>query len=341
MRVFGGSAVPQPVITAPRAPGRIFGHGGSSFSGPQLLRSQAMGWRARDPLGLDGDVALQDTGERGAHLALADVAEHRADLDRRAVVEAGGAAEDAGGRADDEALDGEQVLALDADRAACGVGGRPTRSACRAPPAWRPRSCGASSGALGHAGQHAARAELDEVGDAEVLEREQAVLPAHRDDSWADSRLAHSLPSSWGRASTLETTGTSVSRGSASAIALRSRSRAAVMNGVWKAPDTCSGITFLAPSSLACAAAASTPLGRAGDDDLARSVEVGDPDVVVGAAAGDLDLVVVEAEHGGHRARLGGPGVVHRLGRCATTSRTPSSKPSAPVAVRAVYSPRL
>ena len=82
------------------------------------------------------------------------------------------------------------------------------------------------------------------------------------DDSWADSRLAHSLPSWWGRASTLETTGTSVSRGSASAIASRRRLRAAVMNGVWKAPDTCSGITFLAPSSLAWPVAAATPSGE-------------------------------------------------------------------------------
>ncbi len=56
-------------------------------------------------------------------------------------------------------------------------------------------------------------------------------------------------------------TGTSVSRGSASAIAARRRSRAAVMNGVWNAPDTGSGITFLAPSALACRLAAATPSG--------------------------------------------------------------------------------
>ena len=34
-------------------------------------------------------------------------------------------------------------------------------------------------GALGHPGEHAAGAELGELGDAEVLELEQAVLPAH------------------------------------------------------------------------------------------------------------------------------------------------------------------
>ena len=86
------------------------------------------------------------------------------------------------------------------------------------------------------------------------------------------------------------------------------------MNGVWNAPDTGSGMTFLAPSSLACATAAATPVGRAGDDDLPGGVVVGDPDVLVGAPAGHVDLVVVEAEDGGHRARLGQPGVVHRLG---------------------------
>ena len=43
-------------------------------------------------------------------------------------------------------------------------------------------------------------------------------------------------------------------------------------------------------------------------------VVVGDPDVLVGAAAGDVDLVVVEAEHGGHRPRLGQPGLVHGVG---------------------------
>ena len=112
----------------------------------------------------------------------------------------------------------------------------------------------------------------------------------------------------------MDTTGTSVSRGSASAIAARRRLRAAVMNGVWNAPDTCSGMTFLAPSSLACAGRRGDAVRRAGDDDLPGRVVVGDPDVLVGAAAGDVDLVVVEAEHGGHRARLGEPGLVHGVG---------------------------
>ena len=134
------------------------------------------------------------------------------------------------------------------------------------------------------------------------------------DDSCADSRLAHSLPSWWGSASTLATTGTSVSRGSASAIAPRSGTRAEIMNGVWKAPDTGSGMTFLAPSSRAWSDAERDAGRRAGDDDLPGGVVVGDPDVLVGAPAGDVDLVVVETEDGGHRAGLGQPGLVHRLG---------------------------
>ena len=44
-------------------------------------------------------------------------------------------------------------------------------------------------------------------------------------------------------------------------MALRSRSRAGAMNGVWKAPLTAIGMTFLAPSSLATAAASSTASG--------------------------------------------------------------------------------
>ena len=40
--ILGGRAVPQPVITAPWAPGRMAG-----MRDPlQLVRSQAMGWRA-------------------------------------------------------------------------------------------------------------------------------------------------------------------------------------------------------------------------------------------------------------------------------------------------------
>ena len=199
-----------------------------------------------------------------------------------------------------------------------------------------------STRALGHAGEHAAGAELGELGDAERRQRQQAVLPAHRaaqlGRQQARPLVARGRAAS---ASTLETTGTSVSRVSASAIALRSRSRAGAMNGVWNAPETCSGITFLAPSSLACDAGRGDALGRTGDDDLAGRVEVGDPHVGVGAAAGHLDLVVVEAEHGGHRARAG------RCRRRASRrrARRRGARPRRSRARRwrssAVYSPRL
>ena len=45
MSVFGGRAVPQPVMTAPRAPGRM---AGMVMLLPSLscVRSQAIGWRA-------------------------------------------------------------------------------------------------------------------------------------------------------------------------------------------------------------------------------------------------------------------------------------------------------
>ena len=54
-------------------------------------------------------------------------------------------------------------------------------------------------------------------------------------------------------------TGTSVSRGLAVAIAARRRSRAGAMYGVWNAPATCSGMTFLPPISLTTAVALATP----------------------------------------------------------------------------------
>ena len=58
-------------------------------------------------------------------------------------------------------------------------------------------------------------------------------------------------------------------------------------------------------------------LRRAGDDDLARGIEVGDPHVGVGPAARDLDEVVVEPQHRGHRAGVVVTGLVHRVGTLA------------------------
>ena len=54
----------------------------SLLSVGQLRAQPGDGLAGGDPLGVDGDVALQRAGERRAHLVLADVAEHGADLDR-------------------------------------------------------------------------------------------------------------------------------------------------------------------------------------------------------------------------------------------------------------------
>ena len=89
------------------------------------------------------------------------------------------------------------------------------------------------------------------------------------------------------------------------------------MNGVWNAPDTWQRHDLLGAEFLGVHAGGGDAFGRAGDHDLAGSVEVGDPDVAVGPAAGDLDLVVVEAEHRGHGARVVVAGVVHRVGALA------------------------
>src|SRR3954468_12034383 len=59
----------------------------------------------------DGDVRLQDAGERGADVVAADVAEQVAGLDLGTVGERADGAEHPGGGADDQALGGEQVLA--------------------------------------------------------------------------------------------------------------------------------------------------------------------------------------------------------------------------------------
>ena len=134
------------------------------------------------------------------------------------------------------------------------------------------------------------------------------------DDSWADSRLAHSLPSWCGRASTLATTGTSVSRGSAlgdrqpQLVAGRRHER-----GVERARHR-QRHHLLGAELLGVDGGGGDALRRPGDDDLAGGVVVGHPHVGVGAPAGDVDLVVVEAEHGGHRPRLGQPGLVHGVG---------------------------
>ena len=84
------------------------------------------------------------------------------------------------------------------------------------------------------------------------------------------------------------------------------------MNGVWKAPDTCSGMTFLAPSSLAWTEAAATPDGDPAITTWPGALKLATHTSASARRARDLDMVVVEAEHRSHRAGLGEPGVVHR-----------------------------
>ena len=159
-------------------------------------------------------------------------------------------------------------------------------------------------------------------------------------DSCAESRLAQSPPASWGFASTFDTTGMSVSRGSAAAIALRSRSRADVMNGVWNAPDTCSDMTRFAPSSFAWAAAASTPSGEP-----AITTWPGALKFATQTSASARSHATPTWSSSRPRTAAIVPGR-SRPASCiaaarSDTSCTPSSKPRAPVAVSAVYSPRL
>ncbi len=287
----------------------------SSRRGRHAVRSQAIGWRTatRSPATAmsPGAPRRTATAPRGRRR---DRPRSRPRSSAPSAI-VGRRREDARRRADDQSLGGEQVLALVVRRRRRGLRARRTRAACRAPRACARRRRGRPATVrLAMPVSTPPGPSSTKVGDAASASASRHCRQRTGLQSCADSRLAQSSPSSWARASTFETTGTSVSRGSASAIALRSRSRAGAMNGVWNAPLTGSGSTFLAPSSLACTLACGDPFGRAGDHDLAGSVEVGDPHVAVGAAAGDLDLVVVEPEHGGHRAGLVGAGVVHRLG---------------------------
>ena len=140
----------------------------------------------------------------------------------------------------------------------------------------------------------------------------------------------------------MATTGTSGSRKVAWRRALRSRSRAGAMNGVWKAPPTATGVTLRAPSSHGQRRRrVDTRRGVAGDDQVLGRVVVGDPDVAVGPPAGDVDGLVVEAENRRHHARAVSSAAACMASPRSATMATPSSKASAPAATRAVYSPRL
>ena len=135
-------------------------------------------------------------------------------------------------------------------------------------------------------------------------------------------------------------TGTSVSRGDAAAIAWRNRSRAGVMYGVWNAPDTGRGIAFFAPSSLAISIARATPSG-----DPAMTIWPGALKLATHTSASARRHATSTSSSSSPRMALIVPGFADPASCIASarslTRRTPSSNPSAPVAVSAVYSPRL
>ena len=190
--------------------------------------------------------------------------------------------------------------------------------------------------ALGHAGEHPTGAELGEVGDAQVGELEQAVLPPDG---------ARQLRREQRRPLLALVVGEGVDVGDdrdlgvadvgdgdrfAQAVAGRRHVRR-VERARHRQRHHPLGAELLGVQ----ADAASTPIARPGDHDLSGRVEVGDPDLLVGAPARDLDLIVVEAEHRGHRAGMLEAGFVHRRRRarrragCRPRSRSRRS-PTAP-----------
>ena len=175
--------------------------------------------------------------------------------------------------------------------------------------AWR-----VGDGALRHAGEHAARAELDEVGHARIGEGEEAVLPAHgagqlrREQARPLVALVVGEGVDVGDDRHLGVARLRVGDRLAQPVARRRHERRVERPGHRERHH------LLRAELLGVRSGGRDSLGRPGDHDLAGSVEVGDPHVAVGAAAGDLDLVVVEAEDRGHRAGLILPGVVHGLG---------------------------
>ena len=257
-------------------------------------------------------------------------------------VEAADGGEHAGGRADDEPLDGEEVLALVRAARSCGLPASTNSSSLS-------RSSGVATEMVRAAstvrlampvstppGPSSTKSVTPSVGQGE-----QAVLPAHRAATagptagWSTRR-----PGRGASASTLETIGTSVSRGLASAMALRSRSRAGAMNGVWNAPDTGSGMTFLAPSSLASAPAAATPSAEPAITTWPGALKLATHTSLSARRQATSTWSSSRPSTAAMVPGLSMPASCMASAR-SHTRRTPSSKASAPLAVSAVYSPRL
>ena len=177
------------------------------------VRSQAMGWRGmtRSPATARKPLTVPANGERTS--CAGDVADARRPTSIvLALGERRGGLEHAGGRAHDQALDHEQVLAVVVTDGAAGGPARRSTSGVEVVGRGDRHGAGAVDGALGHAGEHRARAELEERRDAVAASRSSVWRQRTGLHSWASSRPAHSSASGWGRASTLATTGTSRSR---------------------------------------------------------------------------------------------------------------------------------
>ncbi len=163
-------------------------------------------------------------------------------------------------------------------------------------------------------GEHPAGAELGVLGDAEVLELEQAVLPAHRRRQLRRQQARPFLALVVGEGVDvgddrhLGVAWIGVGDGAA-----QRHTRRAHVGGVERARHR-QRHDLLGAELAGVVGCQGDPGGRAGDDHLSGCVVVGDPDVVVGAPAGHVDLFVVETEDGGHRAGLSEAGFVHRLG---------------------------
>ena len=158
-------------------------------------------------------------------------------------------------------------------------------------------------------------AELGEVGDAELGERRAgSASSGPGSTSCAESSADHSVAlvvGDWRRRW----------RRPGSRCRGRRRRRSPPAAGRGRAPCTACGtrptpgsdITCLAPSSWACLL--TPPRHRSCDPAITTcpgALKLATQTSSSARSAGDLDLIVVEPEHGGHRARLGEAGFVHR-----------------------------
>ena len=157
------------------------------------------------------------------------------------------------------------------------------------------------------------------------------------DTSWADSRPSPAVR--WAAASTLATTSMAGGPRSARPPGRRPAGPApAAMRGEWKAPPTGSGMTRLAPSSLAASPAASTPCGGAGDDHLPGGVVVGRPGPF-DPLAGLGPPAAFQTEDGGHGAGLGIGRSLHGFAPGGDQAGALPRGSGRSAATRAVYSP--